>query len=638
MKRILSFGFMLFAMSSLYSQSQRTMMIEEFTQASCPPCETTTPALNTIIEANASKLVQIRYQTSWPGVDPMNADNPGEVQTRVDYYSVSGVPNLFVDGVDTDSPGTVTQAQLDAAYSKSAPVLVEVEHTLSADLATIDVTVKVTNEGTEMFDMGTDKLRVAIIEEDITWPTPPGSTSLVVFEAVMKSFLTTPIGMDMPAVAAGETWENSWTEFAMPGRVYDFNKIAVVAFIQNDTDKSVLQAGMSELQVLEGYADLGVAFGGDADNNLCNYGFVGQATIANSGSGSVDDYTVNLVINDEVVQSVQVTEELAGGATNVVDFEALNLQGGTSFISYNVVVAAGDIATLNNSTQVFTIGKASDAVANIEKTYESEVLGAIPAGAIIDRPFDRLNFIVVNQAGLEAANPIGGFGESENTMMINFWQWNPASTEPVGSITIGEQYVVEQSASVTFDYAYTSFQNSNDRLEVQVSTDCGESFTSIFNKSGAELRTAPELNTNDAFFKPSAGQWKNVDLGLDNYVGETVLIRFKVTSAWGDMLYIDNINVSSTVDVNELAAGESVEMYPNPVSEVLTIDLTLESSSDVQLKMIDMLGRTVKSEKIGNVSGSFMHSMDVSDVANGAYLIYLTVGEKAVVKRVNVTH
>ena len=76
MKKTLLFAALLSASFMGFSQSQRTVFIEEFTQASCPPCETTTPALNAVIETNAEKIVQIRYQTSWPGVDPMNADNP----------------------------------------------------------------------------------------------------------------------------------------------------------------------------------------------------------------------------------------------------------------------------------------------------------------------------------------------------------------------------------------------------------------------------------------------------------------------------------------------------------------------------------------------------------------------------------
>lgn len=71
---------------------------EEFTQASCGPCASQNPAFNAVLAANTAKATSLKYQTSWPGVDPMNAQNPTDVQTRVNYYSVNGVPDAIMDG------------------------------------------------------------------------------------------------------------------------------------------------------------------------------------------------------------------------------------------------------------------------------------------------------------------------------------------------------------------------------------------------------------------------------------------------------------------------------------------------------------------------------------------------------------
>ena len=72
-----------------FAQSQRLVVFEQFTQASCPPCATANPPLNVMLNANSTKVVSIKYQTSWPGVDPMNAQNPTEVADRVTYYGVT---------------------------------------------------------------------------------------------------------------------------------------------------------------------------------------------------------------------------------------------------------------------------------------------------------------------------------------------------------------------------------------------------------------------------------------------------------------------------------------------------------------------------------------------------------------------
>ena len=88
------------------AQSQRLVLAEEFTQASCGPCASQNPAFNTLIAANSTKIITIKYQTSWPGVDPMNAQNPTQVQTRVNYYAVSGVPDGEIGGNSLSGGGT----------------------------------------------------------------------------------------------------------------------------------------------------------------------------------------------------------------------------------------------------------------------------------------------------------------------------------------------------------------------------------------------------------------------------------------------------------------------------------------------------------------------------------------------------
>src|SRR6188768_1748133 len=98
------------------AQSQRLVLFEEFTQASCPPCATTNPGLNAMLNANQSKVVSVKYQTSWPGTDPMNAQNPTEVQTRVTYYNVTGVPDGELDGGQgfSGQPASMTAAMVNS--------------------------------------------------------------------------------------------------------------------------------------------------------------------------------------------------------------------------------------------------------------------------------------------------------------------------------------------------------------------------------------------------------------------------------------------------------------------------------------------------------------------------------------------
>jgi len=98
MKKILLSAILLFAVTAIYSQSQRLVILEEFTQASCGPCASVNPTIEALLNSNPTKITSVWYHTNWPGYDPMNLHNPNEVAARVGYYGVTYVPWSVLDG------------------------------------------------------------------------------------------------------------------------------------------------------------------------------------------------------------------------------------------------------------------------------------------------------------------------------------------------------------------------------------------------------------------------------------------------------------------------------------------------------------------------------------------------------------
>lgn len=626
-----------------FSQSQRLVFVEEFTQASCPPCESTTPALNAIVEANKEKIVQIRYQTSWPGVDPMNADNPSEVQTRVNYYGVTGVPNVFADGVDTEVVGGLPQSIIDTRYATDAPFLIEVSHTFN-DLSTMDVTVHITNEGTETFDDPGDKLRVALVEEVISWPSPPGSTSLVDFEAVMKTFFTGTAGIVLDSIQGGETWEMTWEGLEIPDYIYNYNELAVVAWVQNDATKAVHNSGYSAPQLIEGYADLGLTNAiSNTSDDLCDLAFSGEVTIENTGAGDLGSYEVELYINDVVIETQTKSEGLVAGGTEVVTFDGYTLNPGSSVIRYGVNTEDVDVSSLNNLSGSIVTGKAGIPQDLVEEGFEEDLENTYGANTIVDMPnlgTIALNGGISSSANTIAESPIGGYGQSEKTIFVNLWQWDPASIgTSTGEIVVANQYLVPEDGGLEFDYAYTSWSGSNDVLKVLISEDCGETYTELWSKSGSALATAPQINANDTYFTPSASQWKTVTIDLADYSGSEVLVKLEVVSAWGDMLYIDNIVLNSievVINTEDLSVNEKIDVYPNPVSDFLTVDLSVENPTDVSVELFDMTGRKIQSNFIANGISNSTFTVDVSNLKSGMYMLNFNLGERNVIREISV--
>ena len=98
MKKILLVVSVCLLMLDSSAQTQRLILVEEFTNASCGPCALSNPSFNTLMTANASKVVAIRYHSSFPGYDPFYSQNPVQNQARTIYYGVTAVPTARRDG------------------------------------------------------------------------------------------------------------------------------------------------------------------------------------------------------------------------------------------------------------------------------------------------------------------------------------------------------------------------------------------------------------------------------------------------------------------------------------------------------------------------------------------------------------
>lgn len=231
---------------------QRLVLVEHFTQASCGPCASQNPALNAILDANTDKVVAIKYQTSWPGVDPMNAANPTEVAARVSYYNVTGVPNSVMDGnFYNGAPSGVTVTRINQRFNAPASVNLDVKYYIIDNAAPVNDSMLVTAKLKALQPIAAGHvLHLAAIEREIQFATPPGSNGEKKFESVMKKMLPDASGTVLPAMAIGDSMEVAYKFSLVRANgsdvYYNLGQAAAVGFVQNTTSKAVLQAGYDE--------------------------------------------------------------------------------------------------------------------------------------------------------------------------------------------------------------------------------------------------------------------------------------------------------------------------------------------------------------------------------------------------------
>lgn len=216
-------------------------------------------------------------------------------------------------------------------------------------------------------------------------------------------------------------------------------------------------------------------------------------------------------------------------------------------------------------------------------------------------------------------------------VVMDNWAFPGGSKDELSSLIL--DLSTYTSADLTFDYAYQrkSFTFTYDTLTVLISTDCGDTWTSMWEKSGIDLATVTGGNVASRFVPTMTSEWANAMLDLTPYLGsDAVKIKFENRGGGGQSLYLDNINLSGFVSADDPSAGLSWEMdaIPNPFSNSLEVDYTLKSKTGLVFSLYDIAGRELVREDVGTQApGAYKYSLPEDLIASMPAGIYLLRGQ-----------
>ncbi|MBK9507592.1 MAG: Omp28-related outer membrane protein [Chitinophagales bacterium] len=620
MKKVLLFSLVTIGLLQVsFGQYQRTVLFEEFTQASCGPCASQNPGFNALLDENSDKTLAIKYQVWWPGFDPMYLQNEPDVDSRVGYYSVSGVPDATMDGVHiandcaayVGAPACVSQDDIDAAAAITSPFLINVTHSFNAEYTTVNVHVEVT-AGADV--AGTLKLQVAVTEKEILFDTPPGSNGETEFYGVMKKLLPSATGTTTGAFYGGETksFDLSWDM----SNIYNLNNIQIVAFMQDDATKKVLQAGVSSpaagLPVVDYAANSVSAI-------TCSSEYTPVVSVTNNSAAALTSLDVVYSIDGGAAATYPWTGSIAAGATGTISLPTATLAGaGAHDIEVEIVSVTDIDINMVNDNVASSIGLLDVAVPSVVEGFVEATYP--PANWVVDNLNDG--------TGWSRATGAGGYGESTTSTKADFY-----------NIAVGtfDLYLPKMDFStftgdlnLVFDRAYAMYNATFvDILQIQVSEDCGANWADLYEKSGSELNTAPNSTS---LFKPDDDEWETDELDMSAYAGKSdVLVRFHAISGYGNNLYLDNIRLAAPTGIFNIPTLNQFELYPNPTSTNSVASFNLIEAADVTINVIDVTGKVVAAINAGNmISGSNTVTIETADFAAGMYNVVISANGKNV--------
>jgi hypothetical protein len=176
-----------------------------------------------------------------------------------------------------------------------------------------------------------------------------------------------------------------------------------------------------------------------------------------------------------------------------------------------------------------------------------------------------------------------------------------------------------------------------DTLEILVSTDCGKSYTTVYQKWGAALQTLGNVNTGNTseFIPRSQREWRKEELNLTSVLGtsNSFLVNFRNTSNTENNIFIDDINIFTKTLPAKLK-NNGYLISPNPFRNKFTLQHYPGSENFNGVDIYNTLGQRVYSKIITPGSGPSIMDIDLGTLPSGIYTVRIIYTDRIVVERV----
>jgi hypothetical protein len=95
----------------------------------------------------------------------------------------------------------------------------------------------------------------------------------------------------------------------------------------------------------------------------------------------------------------------------------------------------------------------------------------------------------------------------------------------------------------------------------------------------------------------------------------------------------DTINVQFSIGINQITDIDFIHVYPNPANDKVTLQFNMNKQSDLEIRIVDLNGRTVFFDQKKDAKGEMLFEYDVNNFNPGMYFIHLNTNEGLSVQR-----
>ena len=285
------------------------------------------------------------------------------------------------------------------------------------------------------------------------------------------------------------------------------------------------------------FTDLGIIEVDQPDDSvvICAANFSPSLILKNFGNTTIDSFYVYFQIDGILTDSVLWNDSLQSTSFAYFDLNNVTITQGTHSLAFYV---NSNDDNISNDTIKSTISYTIPLAASLpfKEDFESGILPEV-------------DWTINNPSGNTTweFHSTGGFASSSKSIKIDHFQTNNSgSIDELISPNISFESISQ--VYLEFTVAYSQYSNTyHDSLIVLISTDCGLTWSRVYAKGSTLLSTTGVNLTTE--FVPSVNQWRREIIDLATYAGnEHVQINFRTYSGYGNVMYLDDINVYETFD------------------------------------------------------------------------------------------
>lgn len=371
--------------------------------------------------------------------------------------------------------------------------------------------------------------------------------------------------------------------------------------------------------------DIAVASISQANGTLCDKQATTQVLFKNMGINKVTTCNIGYQIDGGSVNTINYKGSIGSNDSTLITLPVQTLSVGVhsikvfSYLPNNVP----DNNTLNDTLSSTITILPTDTLPFAE-SFESDSF-PINGWQTVSEQNSNFNW---RRTTIAASN--GG----ASVFVQNFINYTAGDTEDLVSPPISITHQVD-SVFLLFDVAAAIQADSTsplkiDTLQIEMTKDCGISWTTIYKKWGTNLQTSLPLYTE---FVPTASQWRTDSVNISSLVtaGDKVRFRFRNKEKSSNDIYMDNVRCY-TKSLHPQLKEKGFLIYPNPFKNTITIQHYLPPTNLQRIIIYSTLGARVKTFAF-NGNANTTEVLNLMNLPAGYYEIQLIYSDKKVVEK-----